>query len=490
MDQQSVRRESIVADAGLLVGTCIVVVAATVLGLEFLRESVLGIPAGLWVIGIVFAGHKAYRLSGQWSPSRAMHEQSTAAATWSPRQPDTTALPLPSHSEATETADDEVAQGDAAKSAARLLDSVRSLRPRVGNRSQATRRKQALATDRTREQPSRQALGPIRVALDLSEADAQAIRQAPGLEDIAWIDPSPDLAPDATVTRDAQGRLVIETPCDDAHPAAWDDWSTVRPLSFATLFPVRVDPGRVTLNVGREPSTGEWELVRAAVDAAAVLSRTPARLAKDQPGRGRRARPRTGDANALLDARLQRVMLRLAHVLSRDVRLGQTGGAYAGVARACAAWLCTSDLDVDIELRREGVEAACKALGFDAESLLRAAAVRVAVGDDVGAMDALRSALRAMPDDAAAADTMTYVQAEIDFGSRQADLSLGRIIAGLGLVARASDVNRLDFLKEDLAEDLRYSPWLLGRDADQMLVLDAVAMLSAERRPAIRSEAA
>ena len=487
MDQQSMRRERIVADAVLLVGTCVVVVTASMLGFDALRQTVLGIPAGIWVVGIVFAGHKVYRTCGSLSipPSLATTPHDCIALRFAPasRSTDTTAT----------IADDQT--NDDAPTTYRFATAARTLGERVRTFGRTSRDRTSLEPRSVSPRvPDRSPTGPIRVALDLPEEQSHAIRRAPGLEDVQWFTAcgDPNIVADAVVERVQDGRLVIVTPQDDDHPAAWPDWSMARALSFATAFPVRIDPGTVTIDLGSNLSVEEAELVRAAVDAAAVLSRTPARLAKDHPGRGRRARPRSADENAVVDARLSRVMLRLCHVLSRDARGGRAGRAHVPIARACAAWLCTSDLHVDVDLRREGVEAACEVLGHDAESLLRAAAVRIADGDDDAAIDSFRAALRALPHDAMPSpdDTMTYVQAEIDFGSRQSDLSLGRIASGLCMIAGASDAARVDFLRDDIAEDLRYSPWLLGRDADQRLVLDVLAMLAGERQPTARSEAA
>ncbi len=487
MDQQSVRRERIIADAVLLVGTCAIVVSASLLGLDALRQTVLGIPAGIWVVGIVFAGHRAVRHCG--SLMRRAEE---------PPRIGTLRLASIADPDDAWTPDAIPTEGRQDGSAVhRLVPAVGALGVRLRGligRERPQRREAQGIKHESQRTPDRRASGVLRVALDLPQDQVRAIMEAPGLEDIQWLPTTGDsgTVPDAIVERVHDGRLVIVTPQDDEHPAAWPDWSMARPLSFATAFPVRIDPGTVTIDVGSELSTSDAELVRAAVDAAAVLSRTPARLAKDHPGRGRRARPRMADENALVESRLRRVMLRLCHLLSRDVRQGRAARAHVPIARACAAWLCTSDLEVDLDLRREGVEAACQVLGRDAESLLRAAAVRIADGDDQAAIEALRAAMRAIPSGAIAPsdDTMTYVQAEIDFGSRHADLSLGRIASGLCMIASASDAARIDFLRDDLAEDLRYSPWLLGRDADQRLVLDVLAMLAAERQPATRSEAA
>lgn len=488
MHTLSVRRESIVLDAIMLIVTCLVVVAISLLGGTFLKEAFLGIPAGLWAVGLVFASYKV--VSVRWfrelGDRASRRRVDPALAGWVPR------LRI---AEVDETIDD-VRAGDGGhgeeSAAGRVMGAAKRLRSRLtglGEREGQAARAREL---------HRQGQGPMRVLLDLPEAEASQVRRAPGLNHVEWVSPggeSGEAVCDAQVVRVDGQRIVIVTADheDEERGAAWPDWAEPRLLTFTTLFPVRLDPGMVTLHVGSGLREETAELVRAAVDAASVLSRTPARL-RGQSGGGRRSRPRPSDDAGTHDAQVHRAMLRLCHVLTRDVRAGREGPAHVPIARACAAWLCTSDLDVEMDVRRTGVEAAASVIGPEAESLLRAAAMRVACGNDDDALDAVRASLSAMHEGSIASvdDTMTYVQAEIDFGSRHADLSLGRIIAGLSLAARAAHPQRLAFLRDDLADDLRYSPWLLGRDADQRLVLEAVGVMADALSPKrfTRSEAA
>ena len=80
---------------------------------------------------------------------------------------------------------------------------------------------------------------------------------------------------DGVLTVDADGRGVLLT-CERAErEAAWYDWGQNRPISYASVFPGRLDPMQVTLG---EIDAGDAGTVETITRAACVLSRHPARL--------------------------------------------------------------------------------------------------------------------------------------------------------------------------------------------------------------------
>jgi len=148
--------------------------------------------------------------------------------------------------------------------------------------------------------------------------------------------------------------------------------------------------------------------------------------------------------------------------------------ARKAAARGISAWLATTDSWVDVAIRRRGADAALAVVGDEPEVLLRAAAVRMAVGDDGSAKELLLLAEHHIrsSDPTQVTNHLAFLQAELEMGL-PSPMTLGRVAAGICLVCATSPSEQLPYIRGDVMDDVRYSAWLVGRDQDRA-VLDQV----------------
>ncbi len=341
----------------------------------------------------------------------------------------------------------------------------------------------------------RPAATPLRIGVGLSHDLLDALVSTSGDLAVTWVraertgddrEECGDLGLDALVRRGEFGPLTIAVPESPGRDAPWHDWSLPRPLSYASIFSARVDPGRVSVHDADELGRGDAPVLRALIEAAAALGRTPARLSLADRLLGRAPRiARPGHTWATGDDAL----LRLAEPLDRgvDVRASLARPA----ARAVGAWLASTPTPVDVPTRRSGIEAAAAILGDEPEALLRLTAVRFAAHDDAGAFDALQRADRliraARPEPST--DQFAFLESEVKHGLHD-PMTLGRVAAGICLIAATRPAEHLPHLRDDLMEDLRFAEWLVGRDQDRALLLDAFRMLERARTAKPRRSAA
>jgi hypothetical protein len=272
--------------------------------------------------------------------------------------------------------------------------------------------------------------------MELQRLNLDALIRQPGFE------------PTRVVSRENPGR-----------DSAWYDWSSPRPLTFASLFPSRIDP------------------------AAAVLSRTPARLTLPDRLRGRR--PLSASvAPAIQPAQppADRCVLDLAELLASNPCAPNTAARKAA-ARVVSAWMATTDAWVDLAVRRRAAEAALSILGDEPEVLLRAAAVRLAACDDGSALELILRAERiiraANPEPVT--DHLAFLQSEVEMGL-PGPMTLGRVAAGICLVCATSPPEHLAYIRGDVMDDVRYSAWLVGRDPDRAMLDEIFRNLELARK--------
>lgn len=137
------------------------------------------------------------------------------------------------------------------------------------------------------------ASAPLLIGLDVAPALGTAIMGAPASAPVRWIDLGTSGAPAQHLPLDAVvsvrgGLLLITTRESDDSEAAWYDWSRSRPLGYSSVFPLRVDPSRVTLGDAEAAEAAPGAVAALAV-AAAALSRSPWRLTLPDRLAGRRA---------------------------------------------------------------------------------------------------------------------------------------------------------------------------------------------------------
>ncbi len=459
-----------------LLGACGLVATSYYLGSTWLAEPALGVPVGVW--GAILVGawtrmlqtptHRAWFLDRP-----VIRSEPSRARAWPRNVVASTAL-------------ETVAKG--ASVGVTLLD---ELSGGVGTSSPSER---LAALHDSAAWPER----PLRVGLQVPDSVSGPLIGAAGnspvefvvLEDLE-VDPSicQRHVLDAVVRGDGDG-ITLRTASRYGRDAAWFDWAGQRPLAYSSVFPLRLDPDRVSL--GAEVGSEHAPISRALIEAAATLSRTPQRLNFEDRMQGRRPlSTRVADSGGTLDAEAIHADLSLRHLayaMSRG-RLGdvRSRGAKAA-ARAVSAWIATRDSGLDESERVAIMESAARIAGDEPEVLLRLAASKISAFHDGDGIETLLRAQHVLMHGEVlqGADHLSFVQSEIAHGS-YGPMTLGRVAAGLCMVCSTAPAESLTHLRDDLLEDMRYSGWLVGADADRALLMDVFRQLEAARSGAGRS---
>lgn len=460
-----------------LMGSCAVAITAAYLGATWLRTPVGGIPAGLWAVAVAHAAGYASSLRAYKRARNAPVVLGRSPGSFPEAVGGWAAL--------------DVGAGVGRVGAA-LFEAGRSTSKVLGVAEERVRGLEDSVSARLDHARSRPA--PLKIGVDAGPELARAILAADTADafPVQWVAVPPGRDDQAELRRlnldalirqpgYAPARIVArENPGRDA---GWYDWTTQRPLSFASLFPVRIDPAQITIDDVEESDPTEVKLLVALLRAAAVLSRTPSRLSLPDRLRGRR--PLAASAAPAIQPALppyDRCILDLADLLAASMDAPATPARKAA-ARAVSAWLATTDSWVDIAVRRRGAEAALAVVPDEPEVLLRAAAVRMAVGDDRSAMHLLMKAegyLRS-PERAQVTDHLAFLQAELEMGL-PSPMTLGRVAAAICLVCATSPAEHLAYIRGDVMDDVRYSAWLVGRDQDRAVLDEVFRSLEAARR--------
>jgi hypothetical protein len=435
---------------------CAVIATAAWLGTAWVREPILGLPAGMWLI---LAGALAVRTSerretpGRRTPIEHLGRAALAGAI------------------------------DLASRAFERLPAALGVPSRI---TAAAECRLCRWVDARRREPR-----PVRIGVSLPAHLVEALEPGRSAHGAEWVRlpagrPAVDAAEtglDAIVSLDGSGRVAICTPESPQREAAWFDWGLPRPLAYASVFPTRLDVARVTFDAPDWRDPRQLDVLRALAETAGALARTSARLSLRDRVRGRRPLDPPQPALGRLappDAALLR--------LCRSARLVLEAGAHpspmlVAAARAGGAWLATAPGRVGPRERRELAEILARACPAEPEAHLRLAAVRFADGDDASSHEALEAAQRLMsrcpmhP----LGDHVAFLQAEIELGEAS-PLTLGRVAAGVCLVCAATPPDALAYVRDDILDDLRYTGWLVGRDHDRAAVIDVFRVVERFRR--------
>jgi len=461
---------------GALLGACGLVATSYYLGSTWLAEPALGVPVGVWGAILVGAWTRLLQTPTRraWFLDRPVIRSEPARGRVWPRNVVA--------SMALET----VAKG--ASVGVTLLD---ELSGGVGTSSPSER---LAALHDNAAWPER----PLRVGLQVPDSVSGPLIGAPGNSPVEFVvlsdmDVDPSICQrhvlDAVVRGDGEC-ITLRTASRYGRDAAWFDWAGQRPLAYSSVFPLRLDPDRVSLGkgVGREDAP----IARALIEAAATLSRTPQRLNFADRMQGRRPlSARVSNLGATLDADAIHGDLSLRH-LAYAMSRGQLGdvrslGAKAA-ARAVSAWIATRDSGLDEAERVAIMESAARIAGDEPEVLLRLAASRISAFHDGDGIETLLRAQHMLTHGEVlqGADHLSFVQSEIAHGS-YGPMTLGRVAAGLCMVCSTAPAESLTHLRDDLLEDMRYSGWLVGADADRALLMDVFRQLETARSRAGRS---
>lgn len=291
---------------------------------------------------------------------------------------------------------------------------------------------------------------------------------------------------DAIIAYQGEDSYDIMTNEDPSREAAWYDWTTERPLSYASVFPTRVDCGRITLPANEDGAPAA-SILRSLLDAAAILARHPARLGFRDRLHGRR--PANARANrtdrfgpfAPSREHIAPAMLALASQLESSPFSATPSSALRAAAHACGAWLTMWTDRFEDEQRRNLMEGVARVTGDEPQTMLRLAAARFAVVDDSAGIEAMlraQSVLHAqgLPE----FDQSAFLQSELEHGVC-APIALGRVASGIALVCASLGNDKIPYFRDDVMDDARYSGWLVGRDQDRKFLLEVFDAIIRER---------
>jgi len=449
--------------ASILVGTSALVAVSAYLGAAWLRETTLGLPVGVWLILAIQAHVWFSEKSRRSSALPGLDEHSLSF----PRFGDVLGRTLAAVWEATRTL---------AKTLRIPVSAFASLEDRL-----AIRVNQRVPAAR-----------PLRIGLDAGPDTRRALIDTTSEIDVEWVILSPSADDQSALRRhnlDALLRTTGEGPglpmraVSREYPereAAWYDWSTPRPLTYAAVFPVRVDASRVTLEGVDLSDVAQAELLASSLRAMAALSRCPARLRLSDHLTGRPPSARRDEAVRTPSSLADRSMLELANAL---VSSGTSQSPIArSTGRIVSAWLASTEAWLDLDLRRKGVEAALATVGDEPEVLLRAAAVRLAMFEDDSAFELFRCAERIIQSGThpTLEEHLAFLQAELELGSPN-PLTLGRVASGICLVCATSPKEKVAFIRGDIMDDVRHSAWLIGRDQDRQVLREVFSLMGADQ---------
>lgn len=321
---------------------------------------------------------------------------------------------------------------------------------------------------------------------------ASNIADAPGVTPVEWFSVPSSATPgtrarfllDAWISRQPNGGFRIETLEHAGRDAGWYDWGASRPLSFASVFPARLDAAQVTLEAG---GPGDIPLVRLLAEASAALSRHPARLDLRDRMNGRRPLLPTPNVTSHVGrfSPWRDVIREMACHMMDELGRYRSGaiptGAERAVARFVSAWATTWTGEGDDETRRIATEAAMRVAGDEPEMLFRCAAARFACLDDEGGMEMLVRAERMIRGrELIVGDQGAFLSGELDAGI-PGPRTTGRLCAGLCLLACTMPTEKLVYFREDLKDDLTHAAALVGRDQDHRLLMEVLRTIERAR---------
>lgn len=519
-----------------IIGACAVVMTGHMLGGAWLSQSSMGLPAGLWIVLVVGAvSWLASRKPGA-APVVTLRAETSEEAPRETRRPARDTLARPAAARETRTEVRAEAQTET-RIAAPAPQPVTTPEPASTVSAEAPAAQAAPAGESlvaseecaTPPAPSLHVTWPQDAArstgltilsraasifespdgseprwaeslsgwLDAGRAPARALRVGLMLDewaagrladdtrrDIDWLVATGASATDslraqnldAIVTADDEN-LIVRTREHASREAGWFDWGAQRPMTYFSIFPLRLDTSRVTLSGAMDLVDDGDEaltLTRRVIRLAALFSRLPARLSLADRLGGRAAIYRGQSGADLAGGALREMASLLASDHSRVARIA---------ARVASAWVATAPDTMSDAERCALCDRVAAAAGDEAEVMLRTAAVRLAMLDDRLGIDALIRADRMVRQRGTldGLDHIKLLQAELEHGA-YGDMTLGRVAAGICLACAATPADRIAFLKDDLLEDMRFSHYLVGRDKEHAILIDVFRQLERHRR--------
>ncbi|QOJ00499.1 MAG: hypothetical protein HRU70_08355 [Phycisphaeraceae bacterium] len=483
-----------------VIAACAVVITAHLLGIAWLSETVWGVPAGLWIVPAWVALAWLISPKDRAELPGNLQSQPTPLPIHVP-SPAPALAAIPRHhkgkkgTRARAATDEPPAPALAITRPGAHGPILRSSWNTSGLKERAcalaSRAAGTLCGDRAGEWLDDHGPGvrPLVVGLRISRDVGSAVRGAGDTADVRWVTVNEGgeagevcrrLGLDALVTDGENQGLCVVTPERAGREAAWFDWGGPRPLSYFSVFPMRVDAARATLAgqsaalYDRPGSAGE--VLRALITAAGLLSRHPRRLSAADRLMGRVSSLRAVDG---VEPAWEG-MTRLAEAVSA---WGESAGSASRVgARVSTAWLASAAVPAGVD-RVALMESSSIPAADEPEVLLRLGAVRIAMGDEGLGIDAILRADRLLRDRGVVVgvDPVTLIQAEMEHGTF-GELTVGRVAAGICLACSKTPADRIGYVKEDLLEDMRFASWLVGRDPERTTLIEVFRRLERARR--------
>lgn len=320
-----------------------------------------------------------------------------------------------------------------------------------------------------------------RIGIDLPGRDADSVLAAAHdlcrSEDVLWtrivgrdhrrVSPS-QVALLRRASDDAKA-LELIVPEHAGRKAVWWDWSQPLPLGYAAVFPPRLDPGHIRLPEVDIHDAGQVRLLVLLAQAAAAHAVASTR------GFAERLRGGTSVAAPIPSAFDPEVAtVRLAREFERQGESARRTPLFATTARLLSAWCVDPDYAMERAERTRLLQLCSNALPDEPEVSLRLATGYFAAHDDHRGLHTLLDAYEQLRErQGCFTDPLAFVFSEIETG-RDSPLTTGRVAAGYALVWATAPEDRLPFLAADLADELRYATWLVGRDQDHRLLLHVI----------------
>jgi hypothetical protein len=471
-----------------VVGVCAVVLTAWLLGAVWLTRTLAGVPAGLWIIGTV--------LGGRWLAGRFLvsPEQFQVSA---PRSY------VPSATPRTAETDDAKSLDEAEPAALPLLAPSAVSVPRQVLASTTEAAVTIIRScsggtlpgwlERIRESggtPGASLQVPLRVGVKLPERQFRILESAPGALSVAFAPFSGEgdetewrrLGFDAVIEQSAPGEpLTIRTAEAPESPAAWHDWSLALPLSYASLFPLRIDPANVSLGAFAWSDDGAVAVLRSLLETAALLSRYPSRLGFGDRLRGRPALGILLSSPVVSDPALDRAFTHMATVLA-DRQREQATDVERAAMRVLAVYLSWTGCG----LLPEDRVAAARTIGRlgpgEGETCLRACVAAFAGGHEVLGFDLMLTGHERLvlerPEPLV--DPMEYLISDISYNRGGAE-TMGKLAAGLAYATALIDSPRVSYVLDDVRDEVMGARWLTVNPDVRDQVLAMIEALSTVR---------
>ena len=459
--------------------------AAFTMGATWLGSMVLGLPVGAWLLaGSVFGAYALSRNVGASAPA------------WSDGQQDDEQFDQPDQPPVRYSEPADEVRLRSVNKAQPQFDtgafSRESIHLAASQLAQASTRHVAQARknlDRFAER-LRSARAGISIGLDLPRKEFDALTRAAGdMHTLAgvhvdWVRADPGLLTDgnkdagkfdALLRRGADGRLVLFVHHDADQVLPTSDWCAQTKLSYPAVFPPRLDCARTDFALAEATDPGEARLLATLALSAAVLSRMPAACGNRGVLSGS---PTLPDSSLVLASAMN--LVGDALIASKQTPGCSTPPAQAA-ARLLSAYVSTIGRDLPSGDREHLASAALDMLPGAPEISLRLGAAQLAEGHVADAKSTLVRAFRTLRVSGSQCDSdpLAFVMSEAEHGSSDRT-TLARICAGLALAWGTSPSQSLDYLRDDLIDDLKHAGWLAGREDDVTLLREVMSELERE----------